>query len=222
MVVGRPRLVAIHQPNFLPWLGFFDKLRRADVFVLLDTVPFPNRSRINRVQVLVGDKPHWLTVPIRRSGVGEPIREMLIDEDRDWRSKLVKTLRQSYARAPGFDTFMPLVEELIDCRSERLAEYNEQAIRRIADVLGISGATITRASDLGVDGRATRLLIDIVHAVGGSAYLAGGGAGGYQEDALFAEAGLDLVYQDFEPPAGADGLSVVHAMLNGVIPAAPR
>ena len=222
MVAPRPRLVAIHQPNFFPWLGFFDKLERADALVLLDTVPFPNRGRINRVQVQVGDQPHWLTVPIRRSLVGEPIREMLIDEERDWRSKLVKTLRQSYARAPQFDSFMPLVEELIECRSERLAEYNEHAIRRVADVLGLDAARITRASDLGVDGRATQLLIDIVRAVGGTGYLAGTGAGGYQEDELFAEAGLDLVYQDFEPPADANGFSVVHALLSGVVPAAPR
>jgi RimJ/RimL family protein N-acetyltransferase len=222
MAVGRPRLVAIHQPNFLPWLGFFDKLRRSDVFVLLDTAPFPNRSRINRSQVLVGGKPHWLTVPIRRALVGEPIREMLIDDERDWRAKMVKTLEQSYAHARAFDAVMPLIEQLIGYRSERLAEYNEQAIRRIAAELAVTDATIVRASDLGVEGKATRLLIDIVRAVDGTAYLAGGGAGGYQEDELFAEAGLGLVYQEFQPPDAAGGLSVVHALLNEVLPAARR
>jgi RimJ/RimL family protein N-acetyltransferase len=220
MAVGRAPLVAIHQPNFLPWLGFFDKLRRCDVLVLLDTVPFPKGGRINRSQVLVGGRPHWLTVPIRRAGIGEPIREMLIEEERDWRAKLTKTLRQSYAQARAFDAVMPFVDELLGCRSEHLAEYNEHAIRRLAAELELISARIVRASELGVEGRATRLLIDIVQAVGGSAYLAGGGAGGYQEDELFDEAGLGLVYQQFEPPVYPQpvdepelGLSVIDAMM---------
>jgi RimJ/RimL family protein N-acetyltransferase len=220
MAVGRTRLVAIHQPNFFPWLGFFDKLRCCDVFVLLDTVPFSKGSRINRSQVLVGGRPHWLTVPIRRSGIGEPIREMLIDDERDWRSKLAKTLRQSYAQAPAFEGVMPLINELLGLRHERLAEYNEHAIRRLSAELGLSDATIVRASELGVEGRATHLLIDIVRAVGGSAYLAGSGAGGYQEDELFDDAGLDLVYQRFEPPVYPQpvdepelGLSMIDALM---------
>jgi RimJ/RimL family protein N-acetyltransferase len=220
MEAVRPQLVAIHQPNFLPWLGYFDKLRRCDTFVLLDNVPFPNRSRLNRNQVLVNGTAHWLTVPIRRAGIGEPIREMLIDEERDWRGKLDKTIRQSYTRAPAFDAVMPLVEGLLGCCSERLAEYNENAIRQLASELGLGGTPIVRASDLGVEGKATRLLIDLVRAVGGSAYLAGGGAGGYQEDELFAEHGIELVYQRFEPPTYPQpvdehvaGLSVIDALM---------
>ena len=63
------RLVAIHQPNFLPWLGYFDKLARADVFILLDTVQFPKKagSWMNRARLLVGGEPSWITVPVVRS-----------------------------------------------------------------------------------------------------------------------------------------------------------
>jgi RimJ/RimL family protein N-acetyltransferase len=210
-------VVGIHQPNFFPWLGFFDKLRRSDVFVLLDNVPFPNRSRINRSQVLVGDRPQWLTVPIRRSLVGEPVREMLIDEERDWRAKMLKTLGQNYAHAREFQDTMPLLETLIGHRDERLAGYNEHAIRCIADRLGLE-TTMVRACDLGVQGRATRLLIELVRAVGGTAYLAGGGAAGYQEDELFDDAGLELVYQNFRPPEDVGGLSIIHALFNDAIP----
>ncbi len=76
-----------------------------------------------------------------------------------------------------------------------------------------------RASDLDVDGRATELLIDIVRAVGGGAYLAGGGAGGYQEDERFAASGIELIRQDFDAP---HGLSIIHALLSGEAPAARR
>jgi RimJ/RimL family protein N-acetyltransferase len=212
--MARPHVVAIHQPNFFPWLGFFDKLERCDTFVLLDTVEFSKGSRTNRVEVLVGGKPHWITAPVQRDGIGGPIRDVLIDEGRDWRGKIVKTLRQNYSRAAA----LPLVEELVGYRDGRLARYNEHAIRRLAEAIGIR-TPIVRASDLPVDGRATELLVDIVRAVGGAAYLAGGGAGGYQEDERFAANGIELTAQDFDAP---HGLSIIHALLNDESPAAPR
>jgi RimJ/RimL family protein N-acetyltransferase len=218
MAVGRPRTVAIHQPNFFPWLGFFDKLGRCDTFVLLDTVEFSKGSRTNRSEVLVGGKPHWITAPVRRAGIGGPIRDVLIDDERDWRSKVLKTLRQSYARAAGFDAAMPLVEDLIGHRDERLARYNEHAIRRLAETLGIT-TEIVCASDLNVEGRATGLLLEIVHSVGGAAYLAGGGAGAYQEDERFAAAGIELLQQHFDAP---HRLSVIHMLLSGEDLAGPR
>jgi len=218
------RLVAIHQPNFFPWLGFFDKLRRCDVFILLDSVQFPRTGAgnpVNRSEVLVGGRRHWITAPIlRRESVGRPICEVRINDERDWRTKIVRTLQSSYARAPGFDASMPMLTELIEHRTERLASYNEHAIRRLARELGLAGASIVRASELGAEGSATRLLIELVRAVDGTAYLAGGGAGGYQEDALFAEAGIDLIFQRFEPPdypqlvdEPVPGLSIIDALL---------
>jgi RimJ/RimL family protein N-acetyltransferase len=199
----RPHVVAIHQPNFFPWLGFFDKLRRADTFVLLDTVEFSKGSRTNRVEVLVGGEPHWITAPVQRAGIGGPIKDVLTDAQRDWRGKLVKTLQQNYAGVEA-------VEELVRHEEPRLAAYNEHAIRGLAPRLGIT-TPIVRASDLDVDGRATERLIAIVRAVGGAAYLAGGGAGGYQEDEQFAAAGVELIPQEFDAP---HGLSVLHELLS--------
>jgi RimJ/RimL family protein N-acetyltransferase len=212
--MARPHVVAIHQPNFFPWLGFFDKLRRSDTFILLDTVEFSKGSRTNRVEVLVGGTPHWITAPVQRAGIGGPIRDVLIDETRPWRSKVVKTLRQNYRRADA----LALVEELVAHRDERLAGYNEHAIRRLAAVLTIT-TPIVRASDLAAEGRATELLIALVRAAGGSAYLAGGGAGGYQEDERFTAEGIEVLPQDFAAP---HGLSVLHALLSAERPAAPR
>ena len=164
--------------------------------------------------MLVGGKPRWITAPVQRAGIGGPITNVLIDEARDWRAKVGKTLRQSY---PGADE-LPLVEELLGHREQRLAAYNEHAIRRLADHLGI-GTPIVRASDLAVEGRATDLLIAIVRAVGGSAYLAGGGTGGYQDDERFAAAGVELIPQDYAAP---HGLSIIHELLSGERPATPR
>lgn len=210
----RPHVVAIHQPNFFPWLGYFDKLARADTFVLLDTVEFSKGSRTNRVEVLVGGQPHWITAPVQRAGIGGPIRDVRIDDGRDWRTKITKTLRQNYAHAAA----LPLIEELVGHREERLAAYNAHAIRRLAAELGTRAAIVT-ASDLDAEGRATELLIGIVRAVGGAAYLAGGGAGGYQEDERFADSGIELIAQDFDAP---HGLSIIHSLLSEESPAIPR
>jgi WbqC-like protein family len=218
-----PRLVAIHQPNFFPWLGYFDKLARADVFILLDDVQFPKKGGtwVNRVRLLVNGKPSWVTVPVDRSyhGVRE-IREMRIDEQRPWRRKLLATLQASYGAAPHYETVSPLLSELIGNPTDALAQYNHASITALAQAIGLT-TELVLSSSLGVAGQATERLIELVEAVGGSRYLSGGGAAGYQEDELFAEAGVELVEQGFEPPiypqladAPVSGLSVIDALLN--------
>jgi hypothetical protein len=217
-------LVAIHQPNFLPWLGFFDKIARADVFVLLDSVQFPKKGGTwtNRVRILVNGEPTWLTVPIDRAYHGtRTIREMQVrDHDGRWRETAVKTLRSAYGRAPFFDDLQGELEPLLRDPTRELAAYNERAIRRVCELLGLD-TPLARSSELEVQGSATDLLIGLVQAVGGDAYLAGGGAAGYQEDDKFASAGITLRHQPFEPPSypqGRDehvaGLSVVDALMH--------
>ena len=100
---GRADSVACHQPNFLPWLGYFDKLAQCDRFVLLDDVQFPRTSRgtyTNRVQLMIGGKPAWLTAPVVREGV-QRIREVRVDDRQPWRRKALRTIEMEYARAPG-------------------------------------------------------------------------------------------------------------------------
>lgn len=218
-------LVAIHQPNFLPWLGFFDKIARADTMVLLDSVQFPKKGGtwINRVQMLVGGKPSWVTAPVVRSYSGtRTILEMEFDESKPWRTKAVKTVQAAYGRAPEFDEVGESVIALIEDPSPCLAEYNVAAIRDLASRLGLD-TKIVRSSELEAGGSATDLLVAITREAGGGAYLAGGGAEGYQEDGRFAEAGIELVAQEFQhpkypqPAAGegfVPGLSFVDALMS--------
>lgn len=209
--------VAAHQPNFLPWLGFFDKLARCDRFVLLDDVQFPRTSRgtyTNRVQLLIGGRPAWLTVPVVRDGI-QRIRDVRIDDRQPWRRKALRTIEQAYARAPGFAETMPLVRELLGYDTDRIAELNEHAIRRLAPE---HASKLVRQSDLGdVSGAATELLINLVKAAGGDAYLSGDGADGYQEQPRYAAAGLGFRLQGFvHPDTGApSGLSIVDARMRG-------
>lgn len=213
-------VVAIHQPNFLPWLGFFDKMARADVFVLLDSVQFSKGSWTNRVRAMVAGEPAWLTVPIQRPhGAPVPIAEIRIDDGKPWRNKLLGSLRASYGRASAFDEVYPLVEEIVSQHPTSLADLNICGIISLAEVLGLPPAQLVRSSHLEVDGAATDLLVAIVKAVGGDAYLVGGGAAGYQEDEAFHRAGIEVVAQQFvhpvyeHPSVFVEGLSVVDAAM---------
>ena len=221
----RRTVVAIHQPNFLPWLGFFDKLARADVFVLLDSVQFPRTSKgtwINRVKLLVGGREQWVTVPIvRAEGSALPIAEVRIDDSQPWRKKLARTIELNYRRARAFDDVFPLVSELLATDVDRLAAFNEQNVRRLGEALELDPGKIVRSSDVAADGQSTELLIELTRAVGGTAYMPGGDAYRYQEDEKFAERGVELVPQEFVHPTYSQpvdvfvpGLSVVDALMH--------
>lgn len=215
-------VVGIHQPNFLPWLGFFHKLASSDVFVLLDSVQFSRGSRTNRVQVLASGGPTWLTVPVRRPEHGEPlIADALIDDSRPWRRKALRTLEVSYGSLAGFEDAYELAARALDDPTDRLARLNETAVARIAEALAITRPRVVRASELPTDGAGAELLAGLVAAVGGTVYLSGAGAGGYHEDRPFESRGIEVRVQDFRhpdypqrSPEPVHGLSVLDAMMS--------
>src|SRR5437763_1510800 len=121
------KLVAIHQPNFFPWLGYFDKLRRADVFVVLDHVQYSKTSGNwgNRVQFLIAGQPRFATMPIRRDYHGvRQVREIKSNDQTPWRENLVKTLQSNYGRARHFTEVFPVVEPLVLNPIANVADYN--------------------------------------------------------------------------------------------------
>lgn len=219
------RIVAAHQPNFLPWLGFFDKLARADVLVLLDDVQLPRSgagSWVNRVRMLIGGRPTWVTVPIVRTGRGlQKIRDVQVDDDQPWRRRMLRTIETSYGSAPGFDEVAPLVRDIVEHPVTRIAELNERGIRLIAEALGLDTDRLVRSSDLPTTERGTDLLIEVTALVGGTTYLSGDGADDYLEPARYEGRGIALRFQQFRHPTypqaldtPVHGLSVVDALMN--------
>jgi len=220
------KMVAIHQPNFFPWLGYFNKIARADLFLVMDNVQFPRTNRgtwLNRVRLLVNGQPAWVTMPVVRAYHGlRAVKEMHIDSAAPWRSKLLKTIEASYKRTPFFKDVFPVIQELIENETDSLADYNLSSIISLAKTMGLDASKLVLGSSLNADGNATDLLISMLKAVGGDAYLCGGGSGGYQEDEKFAQAGIELVYQNFEHPLYpqatsqefVSGLSIIDALMN--------
>jgi len=218
-------VVAIHQPNFFPWLGYFDKLARSDVFILMDNVQFPKKggSWLNRAQLVVNRKATWVTMPVIRSFHGtRRINGIQINNATPWRESLLKTMQMNYARAPFFERVFPLVTDMVNNPTDSLADYNQAAINIMAEAVGLDASKFVIGSTLKVEGAATDLLINMTRAAGGTAYLAGGGAGGYQEDEKFAAAGIELIYQNFVHPGYPQcntaefipGLSIIDTLMN--------
>lgn len=221
-------IVAIHQPNFFPWLGFFDKIARADRFVLLDDVQFPRTgagSWGNRVKCLIAAEARWVTAPLDRSGTGSSTlyNQMRLQLGQEWRERIVRTLEQSYRKAPHASEAMQLLQPLIVQPEDLLFQYNLHAIRCIADAVGLDTSKLVLSSSYAVEAAGTDRLIQLTSSAGGSVYLSGGGASGYQDDELFAGAGLMLQYQNFEHPTYSQannpgefipGLSVIDTLMN--------
>jgi hypothetical protein len=199
------RLVAIHQPNFFPWLGYFDKIAQSDFFVFLDEVNFPKHSWVNRVRLNIQHEARWTTCPVRRATWRGSIAGVEIDDDKPWRDKLLKTLDANYRRAARFTETMALIEPLIRSNVTRLADFNISAVTAIARELRIA-TTLLRQTELPHAGASNDLLASLVKAAGGDTYLIGGGADDYHDVTKFEAAGLRVLRQDFvHSPYGPTG-----------------
>lgn len=217
-------ICAIHQPNFFPWLGYFDKIHRADVFVFLDSVAYPRMgsksmaSISSRVKVSIGGEAKWIGCSLKKAPSGTIINDIRFSDDQSWRQRMLGQLAEAYADAPSLEPTMDLIEPLVRHEETALSNFNIHAIEAISASLGLT-CRFVRQSELKTSKASTDLLIEILNAVGSKTYLCGGGAGGYQEDHLFKEAGLDIVYQNFEPRTYGDpetfmpGLSVIDFLM---------
>jgi hypothetical protein len=192
-------IVSAHQPNFAPWLGFFDKMLHSDVLVLLDNVQFIKRGYQNRARIKAAGGPQWLTVPVISKGrYDQATRDVEIDETARWRAVHLRTLHTVLAKAPHRDELLEVVEPIYGRDDvHRLVDLNLALIRAMADRLGIATRLVS-ASELDVEGSSTRLMLRLTRAVGGDAYLSGPTGRKYLEPELFDEAGLELRYHSFD------------------------
>src|SRR6476661_1044721 len=130
-------LIAVHQPHYIPWLGYLDRMARADLFIVLDHVQFERRNYQNRTQILLEGEPRWLTVPVVQLSQKERIVDKRVDNSeggsRLWGPNHFKTLRYAYRKAPYFDHYAPRLQEILEARWERLVDLNLAALQFLRD-----------------------------------------------------------------------------------------
>jgi hypothetical protein len=219
------KTVAIHQPNFFPWLGYFDKIARSDAFIFFDDVQFPKTGGVwcNRVKLLVCGEARWVTAAIDRNYHGtRTIREMSFLAGNPWREKLLKSIEAGYRRHPFYDETMDMIALLLLNPEVNIAEYNIQAVTAIVHRLGLDTDKLKCSSVIPHEGSSNELLCSLTQLAGGDTYMCGGGAEGYQDEAAFTERGIELSHQNFDHPIYPQrgqkdfvaGLSIIDAAMN--------
>lgn len=131
------KTIAIMQPYFLPYIGYFHLMSAVDKFVVLDDVNYINRGWINRNRLLLNGVAHTFTVPLRGASQNRLICNLELDDARGWREKLLRTIRQAYGTAPCYAQAYPLIESLINYPSIRLDAFLLNSIREVARYLSL-------------------------------------------------------------------------------------
>lgn len=198
-------IVAAHQPNYLPWLGFFDKLRRCDKFLILDHVQFERQNFQNRTRVRFADEARWITVPVIQKSRDELIMDKQVANERDgrlrWGRKQFATLEQVYRSTPYFHLYAPALHSLLDGEWDKLIDLNLAMLRFCMDALEIR-TPIVRTSEMGpLAGQKSELVLNMCRAAGATVYLSGAGASkNYLDVESFRAAGVEVRFQEFHHP----------------------
>lgn len=219
------KIAAIHQPNFFPWLGFFDKIARSDVFVLLDNVQFPKTggSWTNRVKLIIGGEVRWLTASIDRSYHGtKQILEMEFVNNERWKAKMIGSLQASYGRCEFYGETMTYLLPLIENPETNIAGFNINAIKVLCSQIGLDTSKFVTSSELAHHGMSNELLCSLTLNAGCTAYMCGGGADSYQNEDVFSKNGIKLLRQNFMHPRYVQreqtnfvpGLSIIDSLMN--------
>jgi hypothetical protein len=189
-------IIGIHQPNFMPWFGFFRKLVMADIFVLLDDVQFTKGGYQNRVQIKGPNGPVWLTLPIKKGG-SKSTNEISLNYGTSWHVSHLKTIEGCYSKAPFFDDAFEMLSRLYETTNpELMVDFNLIVLKGIMDYLSLSHEKLVFASGLGIEGQSTGRLVEICRTLGGTAYLSGLGGKKYQDESLFVSEGLEIKYMN--------------------------
>lgn len=192
--------VTIHQPEHLPWLGFLGKISEADLWIALDSVPFRKNYFQNRNRILLEGVPTWVTVPVTAPH-GIAIRDVTIADDARWRHKYIARVTQAYRNTPWSIRLDELAQMIGEAKTgDPLVDLNYRIIEWLAREFKVD-TPVVRASDvLSTSATKTALLVELLAAVGATAYLSGPSGRDYLHVEQFANAGIDLEFYDLEHP----------------------
>jgi len=216
------KTIGIHQPNFIPWLGFFNKVYNCDTFILLDDVQFSKGSFTNRCKILDNDnKESWVTLPITYS-FGDKINQIKLSNS-NWKNILAKQIENFFSNKPEFEKNWPEIKkEILSIEDSNLSKINFKLIVFMLKKMDIKRKIIF-SSDFNLKLKSTELLIELIKEVSNeSIYLSGLGAKNYQDENLFKKSKIKIVYQNYMSPKYPQinqknfysGLSILDAIFN--------
>ncbi len=193
-------ILTAHQPAYLPWLGYFNKIGNSDIFVLLDIVQFEKNGFINRNKIKGSQGAIWLTVPVRIKGhMTSSIAEIRIDNSQNWKQKHLNTIYFNYKKAVRFEELYPKLEKLYLSNHDLLIDLCYEQLLFWLSEIGVS-KKIVRLSELGISSSKSDLILDICEALQAKQYISGALGRNYLEEEAFAREGIEIIYQDYRHP----------------------
>jgi hypothetical protein len=194
---------AVLQPSYIPWRGYFHQIYKADIFVFYDDAQYDKHGWRNRNRVKTPTGAQWLTIPVLSKNViinKTPINEVPICWNRAWNVKHWSTLKHLYGKAPYFQRYAPILEELYSRHPQLLADFTMDLTIALAKELGIERTRFVRSSSLNITGSKTDYLINIFRALGVTHYITGPSAKNYLEEEKLYSLGVSLEYMIYDYP----------------------
>lgn len=196
-------IIAIHQPNYLPYLGFFDKMKKSDIFVIYDDAQFNKEDFQHRNRIRIFNGFNWLTVPVEKKRI--PINEIKIKDESTtwkgipWNKAHLKDIRDNYKDTSFFDTYEKEIVKIYSKKYNKLVDLNMSLINFLKKAFDID-TEVVMSSSLGFSSRSSERLMEIVEALGGTVYLSGSAGINYLDISLFESKNIRVEFQNFVHP----------------------
>jgi hypothetical protein len=188
--------IFIHQPDFLPWIGFFQKLKKCDIFVVLDDVQFIRRGWINRDRILINNKASWLTVPVKSKGQYEElIKNIMIDYSKNWVDEFSKTIFYNYHKYPYYERHGSKMIEIFQKKKKYLIDLNMELIEYVSSYYKINRKIIF-SSSLKLRKKKGEKILEILKLLNANEYITGSGSKDYLDEKIFEKENIKLNFHN--------------------------
>ncbi len=197
------KVLAIHQPNYIPWLGYFHKMAHSHIFVYLDSVQYPRgQSYSSRNRIKTANGTPFLTIPVKipRGKSGKTTYLEIEIDGNKWKRKHLRTVELNYKKAPYFQEVFALYQEQLE-KHQQFCELNIGLIEAIACYLELSTQRTRLSNELDEFGQKSHLIVDLCQILKATTYLSGTGGGKeYNDEQILNAADIELAYSSFEHP----------------------
>lgn len=190
--------IAIHQPNFMPYMGFFDKCDYSDILVLYDSTQFKKNDFQNRNRLKGNKGWFWLTIPVSYS-FGDPINKVKIDNSKDWKASHLKALQTCYSNSKYFNEYFSKIREIYENEWTYLCDLNIKLIELALDILNIK-CKIIKSSEMNVNSKSTQALVDICKSTKANLYVSGKDGKKYVDLQKFLDNQIKVIFQNYQHP----------------------
>ncbi len=199
------KVVVIHQPDFVPYLGFFHRFLHADFYIALDHVQYvdgSSRAWTHRDKIKTAQGEKWLTLSTKKAPHNTAINQIELSTDTNWRQDNLRLLEHNYRKASCYKELMPEIEHLYSQPYQVLRDFNMASIETLMDMLGVRIPWVW-SSSLDPSETKNEMLVGLLKKISASHYLSGVGARNYFRSEPFAKASIEVIWQNFTHPVYA-------------------